>query len=65
MTPKGEALAWGLFAGITVLGWLSTFLIRNKGLESAGWTDNGGDGGDDGDGEVTDETEYEEQRTGN
>ncbi|KAH6623982.1 MFS general substrate transporter-like protein [Chaetomium sp. MPI-SDFR-AT-0129] len=57
VTPKGEALAWGLFAGITILGWLSTFLIRNKGLESAGWT------GDGVDGEATDQSEYEEEGT--
>ncbi|KAL2157085.1 hypothetical protein VTH06DRAFT_7041 [Thermothelomyces fergusii] len=37
--PKGEALAWGLFAGVALLGWLSSFAIRNKGLESAEWED--------------------------
>jgi len=33
--PKGEALAWGLFAGVTLCGWFGSFVIRNKGLESA------------------------------
>ncbi|KAK1757973.1 major facilitator superfamily domain-containing protein [Echria macrotheca] len=35
--PKGEALAWGLFAGVALAGWLGTLLIRGKGLESADW----------------------------
>lgn len=35
--PKGEVLAWGLFAGIALLGWLGTLLIRGAGLESADW----------------------------
>ncbi|KAK4095733.1 MFS general substrate transporter [Parathielavia hyrcaniae] len=50
--PKGEALAWGLFAGITLLGWAASYAIRSKGLESAEFTD--GAEIDDGD---------EEQRT--
>ncbi|KAK4117902.1 MFS general substrate transporter [Canariomyces notabilis] len=33
--PKGEALAWGIFAGITLGGWLGSFAIRGRGLESA------------------------------
>lgn len=49
--PKGEALAWGLFAGIALLGWLGTWLIRGRGLESDDW-----EGGDDG-GPETDEEE--------
>lgn len=51
--PKGEALAWGLFAGISLGGWLGTLLIRGKGLESADWM------GDD-DGEESEEEEDEE-----
>src|SRR5205809_128778 len=35
--PKGEVLAWGLFAGVALVGWLGTLLIRGKGLESADW----------------------------
>ncbi|KAK3331509.1 major facilitator superfamily domain-containing protein [Apodospora peruviana] len=53
--PKGEALAWGLFAGVSLLGWAGTFLIRPKGarLESADFmgdddgTDDSGVGGDE------------------
>ncbi|KAK3311708.1 MFS general substrate transporter-like protein [Chaetomium strumarium] len=37
--PKGEALAWGIFAGITLVGWLGSFGIRNHGLESAEFED--------------------------
>ncbi|KAI1366673.1 MFS general substrate transporter [Xylaria arbuscula] len=36
--PKGEALAWGLFAGIALIGWLATYAIHGQGLES---TDDG------------------------
>lgn len=32
--PKGEALAWGLFAGIALIGWLATYAIHGQGLES-------------------------------
>lgn len=47
---KGEALAWGLFAGISLAGWLGTFAIRGQGLES---TDDGfeEETGEDSDGE--------------
>ncbi|KAI1351046.1 major facilitator superfamily transporter [Xylaria sp. FL0043] len=36
--PKGEGLAWGIFAGIALCGWLATYAIRGNGLES---TDDG------------------------
>ncbi|KAI0099854.1 MFS general substrate transporter [Nemania sp. FL0031] len=36
--PNGEGLAWGLFAGIALIGWLSTYAIRGHSLES---TDDG------------------------
>jgi len=36
--PKGEALAWGLFAGIALVGWLGSYFINGSGLES---TDDG------------------------
>ncbi|TPX11134.1 uncharacterized protein E0L32_007995 [Thyridium curvatum] len=35
--PKGELLAWGLFAGITLVGWLGSLTIRGDGLESDDW----------------------------
>jgi hypothetical protein len=35
--PKGEALAWGVFGGIAFVGWILTFGIRGKDLESEDW----------------------------
>ena len=35
--PKGEALAWGLFAGISFVGFVGTLAIRSDGLESDDW----------------------------
>ncbi len=32
--PKGEALAWGLFAGIALAGWVGAWFIKGHGLES-------------------------------
>ncbi|KAI1801563.1 MFS general substrate transporter [Daldinia bambusicola] len=52
--PKGEALAWGLFAGIALAGWLGSFAIHGEGLEST----------DDGYEEET-ETEEHEDEDGN
>jgi len=37
LEPKGELLAWGLFGGITLLGWAGSLAIRGDGLESADW----------------------------
>lgn len=42
--PKGEALAWGLFAGISLAGWLGSYAIHAEGLES---TDDGYEEEDD------------------
>ncbi|RYP40425.1 hypothetical protein DL767_001725 [Monosporascus sp. MG133] len=36
--PKGEALAWGIFAGVALAGWFGTYAIHGEGLES---TDDG------------------------
>ncbi|KAK3290224.1 MFS general substrate transporter-like protein [Chaetomium fimeti] len=55
--PKGELLAWGLFAGVTLFGWLGSLAIRNKGLEGAEWPDSDDDIGTDGPGD-------DEQRIG-
>ncbi|KAI0468911.1 MFS general substrate transporter [Xylaria cf. heliscus] len=44
--PRGEILAWGLFAGIALSGWLATYAIRGRGLES---TDDGFEDSSDGD----------------
>ncbi|TQN72320.1 putative membrane protein [Colletotrichum shisoi] len=47
--PKGEALAWGVFGGIALLGWLGSLAIRNRGLESDDWV--GEEDGTDGEAE--------------
>lgn len=35
--PKGEALAFGVFGGISFVGFLMSFGIRSEGLEAEGW----------------------------
>ncbi|KAK4169621.1 major facilitator superfamily domain-containing protein [Cladorrhinum sp. PSN259] len=35
--PKGEALVWGIFAGVTLGGWIWSWAIKGHGLESAEW----------------------------
>lgn len=37
--PKGEALPFGLFAGISLLGFFLSFGIRGENLEAEGWSD--------------------------
>lgn len=37
MRPKGEALAFGVFGGISFLGFLLSFGIRGESLEAEGW----------------------------
>lgn len=49
--PKGEGLAWGLFAGIALIGWLATYAIHGHGLES---TDDGFEDEEDGEQDHTD-----------
>ncbi|KAK1776412.1 major facilitator superfamily domain-containing protein [Copromyces sp. CBS 386.78] len=41
--PKGEAIAWGVFAGVALLGWFGTLMIRGRELESADWQGEEGD----------------------
>lgn len=56
--PKGEALAWGLFAGVTLGGWIWSWVIKGYGLESAeyeGEEEQGGEGADGQDDEDIDE----------
>lgn len=43
--PKGEALAWSVFGGLALVGWLGSMFIRGAGLESDGWDDGGGEHG--------------------
>ncbi|KAL2269270.1 hypothetical protein VTJ83DRAFT_1454 [Remersonia thermophila] len=49
--PKGEVLAWGLFAGVALMGWLGSYAIRNSGLESADWGEDEDTDGSDADDE--------------
>ncbi|CAK4033913.1 MFS general substrate transporter [Lecanosticta acicola] len=41
--PKGEALAFGIFGGISFIGFLMSFGIRNPDLESDAWDDDDDD----------------------
>lgn len=59
--PKGEALAWGLFAGVALAGWLGTYAIHGEGLES---TDDGFESQDDSHGDEDDDTDAEQGRLG-
>ncbi|KAL8947225.1 MAG: hypothetical protein Q9222_006473 [Ikaeria aurantiellina] len=45
--PKGEALAFGVFGGVTFVGFLLSFGIRGEGLEAEGFSDQEDDGDDD------------------
>jgi len=45
--PKGDLLAWGLFAGIGLAGWLGSLTIRGDGLESADWAGDDDESDDD------------------
>ena len=40
--PKGEALAFGVFGGIALIGFLISFGIRGSGLEAEGWHEEDG-----------------------
>ncbi|KAF5024076.1 hypothetical protein F66182_3872 [Fusarium sp. NRRL 66182] len=35
--PKGEALAWSIFGGLAIVGWIISLFIRRDGLESDDW----------------------------
>ncbi|KAF2116935.1 major facilitator superfamily domain-containing protein [Lophiotrema nucula] len=39
LKTKGEALAFGIFAGVSFIGFLLSFGIRSDGLEAEGWSD--------------------------
>lgn len=63
--PKGEVLPFGLFAGISLLGFLMSFGIRGEGLEEEGWSDESEeDDDDDEEEEVGDEVQNSNERTG-
>ena len=40
--PKGEAVAFGVFGGITFVGFLLSFGIRGNNLEAEGWDEEAG-----------------------
>lgn len=60
--PKGEALAFGIFAGVSFIGFLLSFGIRGSGLEADGWSSEDEDEEDEED--VGDEGGHANERTG-
>ncbi|OJD35276.1 mfs transporter [Diplodia corticola] len=62
--PKGEAMAFGIFGGITFIGFLLSFGIRGAGLESDGFDEEEGSEADDVDDEDEDEDESSNERSG-
>lgn len=58
--PKGEALPFGIFAGISLLGFFMSFGIRGASLEDDDW----GDESEDEDDEEEDAGESSNERTG-
>jgi hypothetical protein len=38
--PKGEALAWSIFGGLALVGWLGSLFIHGEHLESDDWVGN-------------------------
>lgn len=50
--PKGEALAFGVFGGISFLGFLMSFGIRGRSLEAEGWEEDDGEDDEDSDEEA-------------
>ncbi|KIW27355.1 uncharacterized protein PV07_07099 [Cladophialophora immunda] len=55
--PKGEALAFGIFGGISFIGFLLSFGIRSPNLEAEGWDSENEDEDDD---DGSDKSEDEE-----
>ncbi|OAK98067.1 MFS general substrate transporter [Phaeosphaeriaceae sp. SRC1lsM3a] len=60
--PKGEALPFGIFAGISLLGFFMSFGIRGAGLEDDDWSDDSED--DEEDDEEEDAGGSSNERTG-
>jgi hypothetical protein len=56
INPKGEALAFGIYGGISFIGFLLSFGIRGESLEAEGW--------DEEEGSEDQDTEAEEQNEG-
>jgi len=59
--PKGEALPFGIFAGISLLGFFMSFGIRGAGLEDDDWSDESEDEDED---EEADAGESSNEQTG-
>ena len=62
LEPKGEALAFGIFGGISFLGFLLSFGIRSAELEADGWEGEEESDGDEEEGEVGGDTSLEGRR---
>jgi hypothetical protein len=45
--PKGEAVAFGIFGGVSLIGFLLSFGIRSRDLEAAGWSEPNDDDDDE------------------
>ena len=56
VNPKGEALAFGIYGGISFIGFLLSFGIRGERLEAEGW--------DEEEGSENQDTVAEEQNEG-
>jgi hypothetical protein len=61
--PKGEVLPFGIFAGISLIGFLLSIGIRGEGLEAEGWSDEEEDDDEDED-EEADGGQSTNERTG-
>jgi hypothetical protein len=57
---KGELLAFGIFGGISFIGFLLSFGIRGAGLEADGFDEH--DDGEQGDGDVDEEAARPDRR---
>lgn len=62
--PKGEVLPFGIFAGISLVGFLLSIGIRGEGLEAEGWSDESDSEGEDEDEEAGDAGQTTSERTG-
>ncbi|KAF2839758.1 MFS general substrate transporter [Patellaria atrata CBS 101060] len=61
--PKGEALAFGIFGGISFIGLLLSFGIRGENLEAEGFDEEEGEESDDDEDEEDNDNGNEEQQT--
>lgn len=60
--PKGEAIPFGIFAGISLLGFCLSFGIRGDNLEAEGWSDEDEDS--DEEEEIGDDRQDTNERSG-